>query len=736
MIATLAFPQSHRHPAWFLACFLPVLPFLSWMIHGDATNLSAVQWGAGMLLLGLGTAASLAIPQLLVHLGPAARKEAELLRDPWLAAVFAAQLPLLLPVIGKDVDLLAFACSAALIAAIPFGAEFHQRTLASLLSQPVDRAVWWSLKNRLLGTALALHGLAFLLAHLAVGRPSDPPFVLALVVVSVVAFGTTTAWTLLTRALIPGLVFSVAAPIAFLLLGSFALSQIEYSEFVALGLGWDRTDLRFAGLLTAIAAGPVYALAGYQLGSRRWRALEAPDAAVSHRSVGPSVPAPALSERHHPSTGSWPRFLTQWRRSRLAMLTRKEFRLQSQALVALAICLVFAVAAEWMSGVRELRDVRTNTVACLLLLSGVTILLAGATSIAEERSLGTLDSQVLIPVSRGLQAAIKLLPIALISVVAASIAFQVVVQPYSRNPSEWYEMASTLAFATVGILAASLLASSGSPNTLRAVIATIAALIVGAALAGITLNVVGEEVSQLIRNLHASALSNPAPWFEELESSAVEPSALVPPNLFGYRVAFAAIMILPALVALRFAWTNFRTPAGASHLLSRQFGICGATLVGALLVTTTLELNYHRTATRHEILRTAQAFLTTSRTFSSAERALWEKGNHSPFSSFTQLEIEPFPNQDVPRVRGIKLPLSAHDRRLILHRAKLPEPLRNALRQEGIAKGEDVDTPPSPPPPRRKAPPARRIVDPESDAGAVPMNPQLMRRYGIVPKSP
>ena len=327
---------------------------------------------------------------------------------------------------------------------------------------------------------------------------------------------------LATRALIPGLVFSVAAPIGCLLVGSFALSQLEYSEFVAMGLGWGRDDIRFAGLMFAIAAGPIYALAGYHIGWRRWLALEAPDAEASRRSpnAGSARPRAEASALR--------------RRSVLSLLIRKEFRLQSQALLALAICLAFAVAAETMSGDRGLREVRSNTVACLLLLTGVTILLAGATSIAEERSLGTLDSQVLSPVSRVSQAAIKLLPIAAISLAAASLAFRIVVQPYSRNPSEWYEMASTLAFATVSIVAASLLASSGAANTLRAVIAAIAALIVGTALAGITLNVVGEQVSQLIRNIHASALSNPTPWFQELESATVEPSALVPPSLLAY----------------------------------------------------------------------------------------------------------------------------------------------------------------------------------------------------------
>src|SRR5271169_274301 len=84
-------------------------------------------------------------------------KEARPLLWPWCIAVLAS-LAALGPggEFAESVRMLCFCVSVALVTVLPFGAEFQQRTLPLLLSQPIERSRLWGEKFLVLALGAGL----------------------------------------------------------------------------------------------------------------------------------------------------------------------------------------------------------------------------------------------------------------------------------------------------------------------------------------------------------------------------------------------------------------------------------------------------------------------------------------------------------------------------------------------------------------------------------------------------
>ena len=375
------------HPAWLAPLLLPVLPLLAAARAAGPLRPDAVV--PAFLLFILGVALAGVVPRLLARAGWRWRKEAEQLRPAWLVALFTAPTPLLFGVADMaPYAVMLFVATCALVAAVPSGLEFQQRTLGALLSQPVERRDLWRIKTAVLAAALLAHAAAFCLA-LARARAPPPRALLAMIPPpGALALGTTPWWTLLTRSLIAGLVFSLALPLVAAALLALAVDFATAEKDV--GVAARAEQLAFS-LALGLAA-PLYVLAGAWLGRRRWLGLEAVEAK--------SATVAGLFPRR--SAGR----TTALRRSVWLQLAGKEVRLQAVTwgVGGLAVLLgMAALARDWSVGTREVLVIFTA------MLAAVTVLLAGAVSIADERRLGTLDGQLLQPVSRARQWWLKLL---------------------------------------------------------------------------------------------------------------------------------------------------------------------------------------------------------------------------------------------------------------------------------------------------------------------------------------
>jgi ABC-type transport system involved in multi-copper enzyme maturation permease subunit len=727
MIATLPIPRNARHPAWFGPLLLPALPFLTWILNGG-THLAPATIGAGLLLLALGLALALAIPSLLDHLGPTYRKEADLLRDAWLLGVLFVQVPLLTQGFASGDEptfqLLAFATASALVASIPFGAEFQQRTLASLLSQPVRRVAWWDLKTSVLAIALGCLVVAFVLARLAMGQPATFHFTSCTLLIAAVAFGTTTCGTLLARSQLVGLAFSLVVPILAMPASAALAEWLAWTDLVRLVLEWSyETTEQMTSNLLLFGFAPTYAIAGYWLGRRAWLRLEAPD------------PSDTASGFRHPPT-SMPVSISSRRAGRLAWgirLAVKEVRLQSITWVAVGACIALAGTAFAFDTSRNLRELIETS---LLLVAGATVLLAGSIAIAEERRLGTLDAEVLLPVSRATRWWSKFLVAGLLATAAVFLAHQVVSQPYANHPGAREELARIVLLTSLALFASAFLASSGSGTTIRAILIGLTGVAAAAVLGALAVSVASDQITQAQAQLRASTESNPETWLRKAEAAFLEPALLHAPNAGIVALLFNLLLPVPAVVALIYAWRNFRQPAEASRLLPGQFMRCGAAWLVALVVCGAGEIRFHQSQAQFEATRSAQAYLEVYRTFSPVDRQLWSLYRRGSFNTDIYPEVEPFSPQSTKRTRILHLPLSFPDRRLLIHRGLIPDHLKEALRQEGRARGEDVDTPPPEPPPSRLFYPMRPVYRPDAAGNPVLMDQGLRARYGLVPGHP
>lgn len=674
------------HPAWLAPLLLPALPLLAAAretgpLRPDAAVLAC-------LLFLLGVALAVVVPWFLARAGRLWRKEAEQLRPAWLAALFTAPAPLLLG--GGDAApaaVMFFVATCALVAAVPFGMEFQQRTLAGLLSQPVERRALWRIKAAVLAAALLAHAAAFTLA-LGVAGAQPPPAWLAMIPLAVaLALGTTPWWTLLTRSLIAGLVFALAAPLVAAGLLALAVGFATAGKDVGVAA---QVESRVFSLALWLAA-PLYAVAGAWLGRRRWLGLETVEADdTTLAGLFPRRNAGRTQARRRPV----------W-----LQLAGKELRLHAFTWGVCGLTVLFALvtlARDWSPGTREALTVFTA------LLGALTVLIAGATSIAEERRLGTLDGQLLQPVSRARQWWLKLLlaaaPAALAVVAAVSASgFHGLMQAGVET------LTVLLLFAGLasGGLVAAVLASSASANALRALIAGVVLFFAGAAVIGIVGALAGHAERVVVNAPHWWAYSTGrlADGTDLLEqAAALTPGEVEQLQAKGWpsdRPWFRAAPAIPLgfvvlAAALTCAWRNFACPAGAAGRLLRQGALVLGTLAVGAAVFGGWMIGQVRAEHERDLLLTARHHLAWREQLPPAQRELYRRqalgGLHQTVTVRMKPEAasagtaagSPPPTRPNPE-KVFNLPLKRADLALILERGDLPADLREALRREAEA---------------------------------------------------
>ncbi len=736
MNLALTLPRGLRHPSWYIPLLLPVLPgFGAYFANDERSQLTYLLGAVAMLAIGLLYSAGLGAwmdraPRLI-------RKEVEQLRPAWLVGLFGAQCGLLYQQ-GNDLDgvLVIPSLMYALLAALSFGIEFQQRTMPSLLCAPIDRARLWRVKMGVLAGAMLSHVLVLAVsAAIAQGTQysrhvdgSANPLILVgfALVFALAAWATIPLWTLFTRNLLAGLVFALAVPpLTFVLIGSLAAWMLSPLGFIS--------DFNSAVVWTLTGA---YLLAAPWLAKRRWLHLEAPDTPEREMS-GLFLRQRQSSASRKTTKGSW-----------FAALIGKELRLQTVTLVCLGVALMLTVAKPYLPP----ESILPQDLASLLigLFTVLTILLAGSTAIAEERRLGTLDPQVLLPVSRTVQWGLKL-------AVGLAITGTAIALTYSFVPSSTRPIEILLPLGTVlALFVFSFLASSAAPNSLRALILGIAftAAIVGVCSFTAGLGLAGGEIH--LNQPMRQAMDDPEPWLAHAralsgaEIEALE-SPIVPqllPTLINGSILAA---LVPLFLALGFSRHNFAHPAAAARRMRLQFPLCLlATLLSACSVVGGMVWLNHQ-ANEQSLLRLARKEVELVDRLSPAERQLFQT-SHRPLDEHPELILvrkrnpsggilpspdaaEPDPNASRPNARRPSvvwvmdnhyLPLTPKSRATLILDSELPEDIREALRQEAIAKGDPgIPTTPGRPPglwPDRNA------------QGAFQMSPDLMRRYGLVPQ--
>jgi hypothetical protein len=300
-------------------------------------------------------------------MGALAAKDARALLPVWgVAAVATVVGEAVLPRYGAVI----YALSASSLAAHSIGHEYARRTLPSLMAQPLHRAAIYGVKLTVLAVALATLALVA-----AVGWPAVLQFEISRGLVILLP-------PLAALSFTPWLTMVSRNPLAATLLtgtpGAITLLGAQWIAFERYGRTAAADDLVRTIWFSVMA---VLAPAAFVLGWRAlWRleVLEGPGLAWH-------FPRPFAGRDRR-------------RRSPLWHLVAKELRLQQMTFVTTAL---FLAGLGWalVQVARDVVDVQVVTVLAVIYFGALGLVIGSVVS-AEERQLGTLESELMLPVPR------------------------------------------------------------------------------------------------------------------------------------------------------------------------------------------------------------------------------------------------------------------------------------------------------------------------------------------------
>lgn len=323
-------------------------------------------------------------------LSPSLRKEFRALAPSWLACLVALGAALAYGGgVALGLALPAYFIGAVALGALSVGHEYSHRTIGLLLSHPAPRQRLFFEKQAVLGALLlVLFAVAAILMRDTDGlrdagaRASERA---AMVWLPMLCGLFVAPWlTMLCRDPIAGTVFSLAAPGVLLLMG-------EVGGALAYGSRAASTDFRMLLLWVGMPA-----LCGIASVSsvRVFRNLEAVDGR------GEDVRVPGWLRRRVAVAATPAR-----RQHPVRLLVQKELRLQQLPMTVAALYLVAWVVV--ISVRTVFPDVAGMFNVLTTFYSGSVALLIGSVACAEERQMGTLQWQVLLPMSASRQWAVK-----------------------------------------------------------------------------------------------------------------------------------------------------------------------------------------------------------------------------------------------------------------------------------------------------------------------------------------
>ncbi len=365
----------------------------------------------------------------------------------------------------------AYFIATALLGAMPFGQEFGWRTLGALMALPIPRATIVISKFASLTLALLLlAGVAWftVLAPASLGGLRDDRFDLVTLPV-VLALCVAPWFTLLTRSTLGGAVFSLTAG-AGVLLGADILANWRYELYDPSAAPFQQALVRAAWFTLSV----VGAVATWRR-LRRLEVLDAPDAHLAFRWWPERSGTDNLARR---------------RRSAMRALVGKELRLQQLALalaglyvLAWALMIVFIVERQ---GGHHLMGPLTT----LYMVLVATV--AGASASADERQLGTLQSDLLVPISHRRRWTTKA-AVALLTALVLAVALPLSLGLLGVWGAFGYIMTDVEETPVIALLVcvAALYSSSLSRSAMRALIGT---ALVAAAAPALTWIIIGPAV--------------------------------------------------------------------------------------------------------------------------------------------------------------------------------------------------------------------------------------------------
>ncbi len=362
---------------------------------------------------------------------------------------------------ASQLTVLFYVGACALLGALSIGQEFTDRTLTGLLAQPAARS---SVLLHKLGVVaamlLALCALAWAygVTPLAVARawpeisPTGRMLVIALPVLGGVLL--TPCLTLLTRSALAGSVFTIALSSA-MVIGSQAAAPWLYGDAATVAQANARILDIFAHTMLVVVV--LSALLLWRLFMR----LEV----IEGRGLEFHLPAWLFKPRGHLAAA----------RSVWQQLLGKELHLQQMTFVVsglyVAAWLAVVLVGESLFPTRRAGYMAVAT----LLHAGAIPLLAGSLASAEERQLGTLGWQVLLPIAAWRQWAVKAAVVLVLSLGLALGVPAILYALFASGPGPvrlgWPPAAAIAAVATL-----SLYASSLSTNGVRALLASASAI--------------------------------------------------------------------------------------------------------------------------------------------------------------------------------------------------------------------------------------------------------------------
>jgi hypothetical protein len=284
----------------------------------------------------------------------------------------------------------AFVAGCLLLAALPMGSELQERTLALLLSQPLERARLW--KEKLLAATIAVGALA-IVHGTAAGATGQVRLGEAVIYLLFLAAAICSAgyWTLATRSVIGGIVTAVGAPIGL----SFA---VHVTVYYGLGLrpGFDERTTT----VLAICAGAVYSAFFLWLGRRQFVELELKDPLTWGNAQVPEAFVPKILValfRCRPAGA-------------LRNLIRKEVCLQKPIFLISAVFATGWFLVFFLLVVEPAHQyIYVGTLNALTAIQIIlTVVLTGCVSLGEEKALGLAAWHLTLPVSARRQWLVKL----------------------------------------------------------------------------------------------------------------------------------------------------------------------------------------------------------------------------------------------------------------------------------------------------------------------------------------
>jgi hypothetical protein len=625
----------------------------------------------------------------------------------------------------------AHALACLWLCANAFGSEFEHRTVAQWLVQPRSRG---ELYREKLGVAGGIAGGTAVIFYLTTSWSiaSDPQFLASILGPLILGLASAPFFTLISRSTLAGFVFTLTVPMALYLVLQTALDVYHYRVYPTLA---DRSSEEKALLW---AGGVIYLGAMALAGWRVFRRLEWREGGAGGGS------APGL----HALTGIWDRWLgRRWLgQAATAQLIRKELRLHVVPWLIAGILIGFwglsLLIRKWAPE-SELGVAASNpyTVTLYAGILGVFIfLVTGASSIAEERVLGTLEWQWTQPIPMARQWRIKVgvataLALTLGLVLPAALVwlgFDAEALDTAFGQPDWQPIAAYAA-ALVALFATSLYASSVSQSSMKAVALT--PLLLGSLWAVGALTVWG---------VFATLDGQSGNWWVLPDLDQVtDPEVLnqmpprwLPPLGTLQQMSLIGAMILGAIwigFVVQSARFNAQRLRMGWSTVSRQWGQLGGGLVAASLLGCLLYFGLSQKRTEFDYL---SSFRMRREGFIQFATQAEKEGKFTPeYLSPLRITNRPSPEElvdELIRQRGFRWLFQD----FVKHFQRKPVVDANPrlLMDPGLARRYGLQTRPTSPGPTT---PSTNAASSEP-ASAVPqpmmMSRELMLRYGLVPQ--